>query len=181
MGDRAQSEHSRSNGRDAVGSVATPLSVREFEVLETNGKQIVRRWGWDWRTSADDPAKAENIVYLTRVPTIRGTSLGGKRTSAISFPTSVDDGRRRRKRRYCLYRLLASKACRGAIMFGDGLSTKECETIISALRLTQLPFSCAHGRPTCRRWSSVPPKQRRQRVDIPNIRAWIRAKRAKNQ
>jgi len=153
--------------------------VREFEVLETNA-QIVRRWGWDWRTSADDPAKAENIVYLTRVPTIRGTSLGGNALRQFLFQLQSTTASTSQAPR-CLYRLLASKACRGAIMFGDGLSTKECETIISALRLTQLPFSCAHGRPTCAPLVRVPPKQRRQRVDIPNIRAWIRAKRAKNQ
>lgn len=158
---------------------ATPLSVREFEVLETNA-QLVRRWGWDWRTSANGSAEAETVVYLTRVPTIRGTSLGGDALRQFLFQLQSTTASTSQAPR-CLYRLLASKACRGAIMFGDYLSTKECETIINALRLTQLPFSCAHGRPTCAPLVRVPPKQHRHRADIPNIRAWIRAKRAKTQ
>ena len=158
---------------------ATPLSVREFEVLETNA-QLVRRWGWDWRTSAKDSAEAETVVYLTRVPTIRGTSLGGDALRQFLFQLQSTTASTSQAPR-CLYRLLASKACRGAIMFGDYLSTKECETIINALRLTQLPFSCAHGRPTCAPLVRVPPKRHRHRADIPNIRAWIRAKRAKTQ
>jgi len=158
---------------------ATPLSVHEFEVLETNA-QLVRRWGWDWRTSANDSAEAETVVYLTRVPTIRGTSLGGDALRQFLFQLQSTTASTSQAPR-CLYRLLASKACRGAIMFGDYLSTKECETIINALRLTQLPFSCAHGRPTCAPLVRVPPKQHRHRADIPNIRAWIRAKRAKTQ
>lgn len=42
--------------------------------------------------------------------------------------------------------LLASKACRGAVMFGTRLSRGEAAAIISDLRFTALPFQCAHGR-----------------------------------
>lgn len=45
-------------------------------------------------------------------------------------------------------RILNSKACRTAIMFGDPLLPTECAELIAALKLTQLCFSCAHGRPT---------------------------------
>jgi len=48
-----------------------------------------------------------------------------------------------------LLHLLNSKACRGSIMFGDKLSHKESRKLLSELGRTKLPFSCAHGRPTC--------------------------------
>ena len=45
-------------------------------------------------------------------------------------------------------RVLASKACRRAIMFGDVLSLAQCQGVLSALALCEMPFQCAHGRPT---------------------------------
>ena len=45
-------------------------------------------------------------------------------------------------------RVVNSKACRSAIMFGDPLLPTECSELIRQLKLTQLCFSCAHGRPT---------------------------------
>ncbi|KAJ3341596.1 DNA mismatch repair protein [Gonapodya sp. JEL0774] len=44
--------------------------------------------------------------------------------------------------------LMNSKACRGAIMFGDKLGVKECENLINELKDCDFPFSCAHGRPS---------------------------------
>ncbi|XP_031334316.1 DNA mismatch repair protein Mlh3-like isoform X2 [Photinus pyralis] len=40
------------------------------------------------------------------------------------------------------------EACRGAIKFGKPLSIQESETLIKELSMCQLPFQCAHGRPT---------------------------------
>ncbi|KAK5648901.1 hypothetical protein RI129_003793 [Pyrocoelia pectoralis] len=40
------------------------------------------------------------------------------------------------------------EACRGAIKFGKLLSMQEIETLIKNLSKCQLPFQCAHGRPT---------------------------------
>lgn len=45
-------------------------------------------------------------------------------------------------------RVLASKACRGAIMFGDYLLRSECQQLVEGLKKTALSFQCAHGRPT---------------------------------
>jgi DNA mismatch repair protein MLH3 len=44
--------------------------------------------------------------------------------------------------------ILESKACRGAIMFGDYLDRDTCHWLISELASCNLPFQCAHGRPT---------------------------------
>ncbi|THG01159.1 hypothetical protein TEA_015872 [Camellia sinensis var. sinensis] len=47
-----------------------------------------------------------------------------------------------------VHRVLNSKACRGAIMFGDTLLPSECSLIVEELKQTSLCFQCAHGRPT---------------------------------
>lgn len=45
-------------------------------------------------------------------------------------------------------KVLASQACHGAIKFNDRLSLEESCRLIEALSLCQLPFQCAHGRPS---------------------------------
>lgn len=36
----------------------------------------------------------------------------------------------------------------GAIKFGDDLNHEECEKLLKRLSKCDLPFQCAHGRPT---------------------------------
>ncbi len=45
-------------------------------------------------------------------------------------------------------RVLKSKACRSALMFGHPLLLSEGQALVSQLLGTQLCFCCAHGRPT---------------------------------
>lgn len=45
-------------------------------------------------------------------------------------------------------RVLRSKACRSAIMFGDELQRTQCCDLVSSLSATRLWTICAHGRPT---------------------------------
>ncbi|XP_037594466.1 DNA mismatch repair protein Mlh3 isoform X3 [Cebus imitator] len=45
-------------------------------------------------------------------------------------------------------KVLASQACHGAVKFNDGLSLEESCRLIEALSSCQLPFQCAHGRPS---------------------------------
>uniref|UniRef100_A0A8C9DMQ5 MutL homolog 3 n=1 Tax=Prolemur simus TaxID=1328070 RepID=A0A8C9DMQ5_PROSS len=45
-------------------------------------------------------------------------------------------------------KVLASQACHGAVKFNDGLSLEESCRLIEALSWCQLPFQCAHGRPS---------------------------------
>ncbi|KAI0265216.1 hypothetical protein BC834DRAFT_880631 [Gloeopeniophorella convolvens] len=53
--------------------------------------------------------------------------------------------------RWCprgLVELVNSRACRGAIMFNDVLSTDQCRRLVDQLATTSFPFQCAHGRPS---------------------------------
>ncbi|XP_030070736.1 LOW QUALITY PROTEIN: DNA mismatch repair protein Mlh3 [Microcaecilia unicolor] len=45
-------------------------------------------------------------------------------------------------------KVLASQACHGAIKFNNSLSAEESCSLIKALSRCQLPFQCAHGRPS---------------------------------
>ncbi|KAM4542395.1 DNA mismatch repair protein Mlh3 [Odontesthes bonariensis] len=45
-------------------------------------------------------------------------------------------------------KVLASLACHGAIKFNDPLSRDECCSLVASLSSCQLPFQCAHGRPS---------------------------------
>ena len=45
-------------------------------------------------------------------------------------------------------RVLKSKACRGAIMFGQELGPGQQQQLLDNLAKTHLCFCCAHGRPT---------------------------------
>jgi DNA mismatch repair ATPase MutL len=47
-----------------------------------------------------------------------------------------------------LFKLLCSKACRSAIMFGEKLDRVQCQRLLDSLSKCQLPFQCAHGRPS---------------------------------
>ncbi|KXZ54814.1 hypothetical protein GPECTOR_4g885 [Gonium pectorale] len=47
-----------------------------------------------------------------------------------------------------MLRVLRSKACRSAIMFGDTLAPPQRAGLLAALRRTRLWAQCAHGRPT---------------------------------
>ena len=43
---------------------------------------------------------------------------------------------------------LNSKACHGAIRFGDSLTKEQCVMLINQLSFCRLPWQCAHGRPS---------------------------------
>uniref|UniRef100_A0A8C5QXR8 MutL C-terminal dimerisation domain-containing protein n=1 Tax=Leptobrachium leishanense TaxID=445787 RepID=A0A8C5QXR8_9ANUR len=45
-------------------------------------------------------------------------------------------------------KVLASQACHGAVKFNDSLTPAECRHLIQSLSRCDLPFQCAHGRPS---------------------------------
>jgi len=46
--------------------------------------------------------------------------------------------------------VLASKACRSAVMIGKGLNVYEMSQLVSRMSTLQQPWNCPHGRPTMR-------------------------------
>lgn len=163
------------------------LTPSEMATLRARAESA-RRWGWRWETDEGENAFLDaNVVVLTCLPAIEGTTLGAEalaeylRELAATGDASAAPP--------ALHRLLASKACRGAIMFGDALTEKECDALLRALRRTRAPTRCAHGRPTtatlARRVAAAAgderdetPRRRRRTLARRAMAAW-RAKRAR--
>eukprot|EP00116_Pleurobrachia_bachei_P001138 sb/3461400/ len=98
----------------------------------------------------------DSEVHLTEIPTICFTDSGELNISidvlTAAFREGLDQIRDSRGSNLSLpHRLteyLHSRACHGAIRFGDSLSLGQCKALLSQLAVCDLPFQCAHGRPS---------------------------------
>ena len=114
----------------------------------------------DWRFLFEIIESAEPIVEgaecvgavrLSQVPVIYGEALNAQ--DFVEFVHSVSEYSRWMAPRSMLrppavQRIAASKACRSAVRFGDVLDYAASADIMTKLSRTDLPFQCAHGRPS---------------------------------
>ncbi|KAL0969119.1 hypothetical protein UPYG_G00222820 [Umbra pygmaea] len=77
-------------------------------------------------------------------------------------------------------KVLASLACHGAIKFNDSLSREECCSLVGSLSSCQLPFQCAHGRPSIAPLVDISHLNDQEEPSKPNLRklrrmykAWV--------
>ncbi|GBF98678.1 hypothetical protein Rsub_11672 [Raphidocelis subcapitata] len=153
---------------------ALDLSASELQTLRAHRTRIAA-WGWqlalpDAHGSGTDAA-GTCAVALQRIPLVLGVPLGGldlrlylhqlaesgSGAGGAALPPGVA-------------RTARSKACRSAVKFNDPLTSAECRTLIQRLGATQMPFACAHGRPT-----TAP------LLDLAALTAVLRAGRARRQ
>ncbi|GMF64870.1 unnamed protein product [Phytophthora lilii] len=137
------------------------LNSRECEMLHRYENHI-RKWGFDFElTPAQEPESMLNMrsdtnaqglvhVLLYATPTVEKRSLSVEDFRDFLQLLSSNGGTTlcSSVRPPAITRLLHSRACRSAIMFGDFLSTAQCEELLNELKTCQLPFQCAHGRPS---------------------------------
>ena len=141
-----------------------PASVTSWKVLEKpqihvgedeaplfeEYQEHAYMWGWRWEPWCPSTLR----ISVTHVPFLCGRLLSPSdlklyihqlaRTSACNLaPQGVN-------------RVLASVACRGAIMFGDVLEMDQARTLVSSLSRTVQFYECAHGRPTVSSLAQVP-------------------------
>jgi DNA mismatch repair protein MLH3 len=84
---------------------------------------------------------------LTKVPVVFGTVLGAKHfVHSIEHAFVVKGNAHTIPRPF--QRILARRACRGAVMFGDPLEDDQSIKLLSDLTTCNFPFQCAHGRPS---------------------------------
>uniref|UniRef100_A0A8C1SDL9 MutL homolog 3 (E. coli) n=1 Tax=Cyprinus carpio TaxID=7962 RepID=A0A8C1SDL9_CYPCA len=123
-------------------------------------------------------------VFLERLPTCfiekESTELRRGRRSVIK--TIAEDylrehiellrstGRVRGMLPLTVHNVLASQACHGAIKFNDILSKEECCSLVSSLSSCQLPFQCAHGRPSIVPLADLHHLEEPQDLPKPNLR-----------
>jgi len=109
-----------------------------FEQMES----LALAWGWKWQ-----PWNRESqTIMVTHVPVICYRALTA--ADLKLYIHQLDDTAGCRLLPPGVHRLLASKACRSAIMFGDPLSQEQSQDLVQKLASTNLFFECAHGRPT---------------------------------
>jgi DNA mismatch repair protein MLH3 len=99
-------------------------------------------WGWKWQPWD----KETQTLMVTHVPVICYRALTA--ADLKLYIHQLDDTAGCRLLPPGVHRLLASKACRSAIMFGDPLSKEQSRDLVRKLASTNLFFECAHGRPT---------------------------------
>lgn len=147
------------------------LNAKEVHTLAAHG-DIVRAWGFEfdfveretdtsWLTTCrhtrpttqfDDwrDANSELVVELRTTPRVDTRCAGAD--DFREFVQILSEHERHWSwtvmRPPVITRLLHSRACRSAIMFGDYLSVSQCQELMDALRTCKLPFQCAHGRPS---------------------------------
>ncbi|XP_009885339.1 PREDICTED: DNA mismatch repair protein Mlh3 [Charadrius vociferus] len=74
-------------------------------------------------------------------------------------------------------KVLASQACHGAIKFNEHLTLEESCRLIEALSSCQLPFQCAHGRPSMMPLADTNhlPQEKQPKPNLARLRKMVRA------
>jgi DNA mismatch repair protein MLH3 len=136
-------------------------NAREVEVLSTFESDI-KAWGFDFEISGtrDEENKycgfvkstnCESLVYLYSSPRV-DTRVANEHDFREYIQMLSEQENfwlsNTVMRPPIVTRLLNSRACRGAIMFGDKLSFDDCKNLLDQLSRCRLPFQCAHGRPS---------------------------------
>ena len=90
-------------------------------------------------------SKSNIDINITSIPEIKNVKLTEKDFKSFLYEMEENDIKILPN---CVNEILKSKACRGAIMFGDFLTKIECSNLIEKLSFCNFPFKCAHGRPS---------------------------------
>ncbi|CEG44334.1 hypothetical protein F444_17830 [Plasmopara halstedii] len=150
--------------RVETGDHKPPIALRmnhiEYETL-CHHARLIRSWGFEFNSVALKPKPCFQVrekpetsgtvcVLLYRTPKVDGRlTEGGDFRDYIQLLSNASEAYQfSRIRPPVITRLLHSRACRSAIMFGDHLSLGQCKELIEDLKTCQLPFQCAHGRPS---------------------------------
>ncbi|WIA33776.1 hypothetical protein OEZ86_006889 [Tetradesmus obliquus] len=126
-------------------------------------RQQVEAWGWQVEqqdgaagaaaagaAAADAAAAAGSVnssALLKQVPVVAGVQLGTFDLQ-LYLHQLLETGGSASQPLPGVVRVLKSKACRSAIMFGKLLSRQQCVDLVQQLGQAELCFCCAHGRPT---------------------------------
>ncbi|TMW66235.1 hypothetical protein Poli38472_004000 [Pythium oligandrum] len=119
------------------------VNAQEHDTLVQYEEEI-RSWGFEFDINGHEQiwlshtpkidsriAQPDDLrEYLQLLSSLRGASVGNTLRPPV------------------ITRFLHSRACRSAIMFGDYLGRSQCQDLMDSLRQCQLPFQCAHGRPS---------------------------------
>ncbi|KAK7252629.1 hypothetical protein RIF29_36714 [Crotalaria pallida] len=161
--ERIRLEELRQKVLSGEAKTITYLDAEQELVLPEIGYQLlhsyceqIKDWGWicnihtqnsdSFKRNLDILHRQPMPVALIAVPCILGVNLND--VDLLEFLQQLTETDGSSTTPPSVIRVLNSKACRGAIMFGDSLLPSECSLIVEELKRTSLCFQCAHGRPT---------------------------------
>ncbi|KAE9596816.1 putative DNA mismatch repair protein Mlh3 [Lupinus albus] len=161
--ERIRLEELRQKVLSGEAKAITYLDAEQELVLPEIGYQMlhsycehIKDWGWicnihtqnseSFKRNLDILHRLPVVVTLVAVPCILGVNLND--VDLLEFLQQLAETEGSSTMPPSVIRILNSKACRGAIMFGDSLLPSECSLIVEELKDTSLCFQCAHGRPT---------------------------------
>jgi len=149
--------------------VRIPLSPEQWNALDRAGKAIAR-----WNFGTQQTLRESGEVLVTNVPTLFGVPLlAGDLEETLEQIAQVPHALNHALPP-AVRRSIVTRACHGAIKFGDLLTIPQCERLVESLAACDFPFQCAHGRPTCCPLASLPPTSRRATLEP---RAAVRRRR----
>ena len=141
--------------------LAFRVNAKEYETMQYH-EELIKGWGFEFECMASRPEPAfinvsdstefleERRVVLHATPKIekRVSNVDDFREFIQFLSNAGETYVHSHVRPPVITRLLHSRACRSAIMFGDRLSLTQCQELIEELKMCHLPFQCAHGRPS---------------------------------
>mmetsp|Transcript_143870 Transcript_143870/g.460570 ORF Transcript_143870/g.460570 Transcript_143870/m.460570 type:complete len:346 (+) Transcript_143870:1-1038(+) len=141
------------------GGARISVTTEEFRCLEKH-RVSIERWGFRW---SQPPAVVGNSasatsapgLVVTHVPDILGSQLAPTDLRTVLAEVDASSGTTTAMPRVVRH-ILAFKACRRSVKFGDAMSMREMSRLSRELSGCELPFQCAHGRPTIYPLFSIP-------------------------
>ena len=118
------------------------LTARELDVARLYQDTLLNTWGFEF--TCDESTMS---LRVTCAPVLCGVPFSAEDlrdylAALISAPASS------KCQPPAVNRVLHSKSCRSAIMFGDELTRQQCTDLLDGLSVCRFPWICAHGRPT---------------------------------
>jgi DNA mismatch repair ATPase MutL len=120
----------------------TPIQAATAKTHEAH----LLRWGW--KLEPIFPI-ADGMFAIAQVPEVVATKLTIDSPARLSAHlNALAAGTSLNAMPHSILEALASAACHAAVRFGDALTHSQCCSIVRALADCDVPFLCAHGRPS---------------------------------
>jgi hypothetical protein len=139
-------DHTNAISRSVSLRVPVPVHLGS-RCLSSSMSRLLQHLGWSWETSTTNSLQQGTMV-LRSVPCILGQQPPVEAADLLEYIDLMLEAGQTMSIVPAAERVLATLACRHAIMFGDYLEPASCEALLKRLARCQLPFQCAHGRPS---------------------------------
>jgi DNA mismatch repair protein PMS2 len=118
------------------------------EVFARNGFAFCSRVVAGDHAPTDDADEVDERLHLCAAPFYRKVQLGEKEVQELLWLLQQNGGQFVRPS--AVTSMLASRACRTAVMVGHALQPRKMGELLAHMAALQHPWSCPHGRPTMR-------------------------------